>query len=68
MKPVRAFGDRVGYLLSISSSASRPSHNIGYTNSLVEMAVQSRAFVQEFAREHTRLVEQIKLMGKTKEL
>ena len=68
MKPVRAFRDRVGYIPSIPTSATRPSHNIGYTNSLVEIAVQSLAFMQEFAREYTRLVAQIKLMGKTKEL
>ena len=61
IKPVRAFGDRVSYFPSIQTSAASKSHNIGYTNALAEMAVQSRAFMQEFAQEH--LVRQIKFMG-----
>ena len=32
------------------------------------MTVQSRAFVQEFVKEYTLLVKQIKNMDKTKEL
>jgi len=35
MKHVRAFGDHLGYLPSIPTSAASMSHNIRYTNALV---------------------------------
>ena len=52
MKPVKAFGDRVRLLPSIPATDVQLIHSIGYHNTLVEMAQQSRAFVRKYAVEH----------------
>ena len=47
LKPVKAFGDHVGFLPSIPATEVQPIHSIGYHNALVEMASQSLAFVRK---------------------
>ena len=68
MKPVNAFGDRVRFLPSIPATDAHPIHSIGYSNALVEMAQQSRAFVRKYAVEHLRLVAHIKRLNLGQEL
>ena len=68
IKPVKAFGDCIGYLPSIPTTVAVKSHFIGYNNALIELAAQSRAFAQKFATEYGKLRKQIQLLGHTNEL
>ena len=63
MGPVRAFGDRIGYLPSLPATANLPSCTLGYDVALVEMVLQGRTFIQQFAEEYTRLVQQVSQSG-----
>ena len=62
------FVDALRFLPSIPATAVTPFHNIGYNNSLVEMAQQSRMLVRNLAKEHLHLVHQIECLGLTQEL
>ena len=68
MGPVRAFGDRIGYLPSLPVTASLPSRTLGYDVALVEMVLQGRTFIQQFAEEYMRLVQQVRSLGMAHEL
>ena len=68
MRQVMAFVDALCFLPSIPATAVTSIHNIGYNNSLVEMAQQSQFLVRNLAREHLRLVHQIECLGLTQEI
>ena len=68
MGPVTAFRDRVEFLPSLPATATLPSRTLGYNHALVEMDLQCRTFLEQFAREHTRLVQQVRRLGMAHEL
>lgn len=68
MGPVRAFGDRIGYLPSLPVTANLPTRTLGYNVALVEMVLQGRTFITQFAGEYTRLVQQVRSLGMAHEL
>ena len=68
IKPVRAFGDRIGYLPTIRTTAPAKSHFIGYNITLIELVGQRRAFALKFATEYGRLRKQFQHLGYTNEL
>ena len=50
------------------ATVSLPSRTLGYNHALVEMVLQGRTFLTQFAREYTRLVQQVRSLGMAHEL
>ena len=68
LAPVTAYKDRVSFLPSLPATATLPSRTLGYNHALVEMVLQGRTFLEQFAKEHTRLVQQVRRLGLGQEL
>ena len=68
MGPVTAFRDHIGFLPSLPATATLPLRTLGYNHALVEMVLQGRTFLEQFAKEHTHLVQQVSRLDMAHEL